>query len=336
MALPLDTSYPPMEARSVADLPDSDGWQYEPKWDGFRCLAFRDGEAVDLRSKSGQPLGRYFPDVVAALTATTARRFVLDGELLVPVEGVPSFEHTQMRLHPAASRVRRLAAEHPARYEVFDLLVTPAGEDITGRSLGERRAALEAGWPGFEAPALRLSPTTGDAARARRWLAEGADGCDGVMAKRLDMPYRAGLREGMVKVKRARTADCVVGGFRTLARGGGVGSLLLGLYDAAGLLHHVGFTASITAADRPGLTRRLQPLQGPPGSTTPGFTGRAPGGPSRWSHGEAHAYVPLRPELVVEVGYDHVSDGRFRHGTRLLRFRPDKAPGQCRMEQLEG
>lgn len=329
MVLALDRSYLPMEARAAAALPDGEGWQFEPKWDGFRCLAFRDGADVELRSKSGQPLGRYFPDIVTALQASRASTFVVDGELLVPVEGVPSFEETQLRLHPAASRVARLAADHPAEYHVFDLLVDLAGADLTGLALCERRPRLERDWGNFDQRALKLSPATRDRITAETWLNAPRPGWDGVVAKQLDVPYRTGRRDGMVKVKRARTADCVVGGFRDLARGGGVGSLLLGLYGDDGKLHHVGFTSSIAAADRPRITALMRAVEGPPG-----FTGRAPGGPSRWNGGEAHAYYPTRPEIVVEVGYDQVSDHRFRHGTRLLRLRPDKAPDQCRMDQL--
>ncbi len=324
-----DASIAPMEAQTADAIPGGPGWQYEPKWDGFRCLAFRDGEAVDLRSKSGQPLGRYFPDIAAVLARLPARRFVLDGELVVPVAGAPSFEHTQMRLHPASSRVQRLAAEHPARFMLFDLLACGADDDLATLPLRDRRRALEAFAADNPDPALALSPATRDHALAQHWLDDRAAGCDGVMAKRLDAPYRSGRRDGMVKIKRIRSADCVVGGFRYLARERQVGSLLLGLYDAAGLLDHVGFTSSIAAAERPALTRRLERLAGPPG-----FTGRAPGGPSRWSANRDTAWQPLRPDLVVEVAYDHVSGGRFRHGTRLLRFRPEKAPAQCGMEQI--
>ena len=330
MALTLDSSLEPMEAQTAAAIPGGPAWQYEPKWDGFRCLAFRDGPDVELRSKSGQSLGRYFPDIVAALAGLAAGRFVLDGELVVPIDGAPSFEHTQMRLHPAASRVRRLAAEHPARYVLFDLLESHAGGSLADAPLSRRRAALEAFARRHPAPGLMLSPATLDRAQAQRWLDGGQPGCDGVVAKRLDAPYRPGLRDGMVKIKRVRSADCVVGGFRYLQRMREVGSLLLGLYDAAGLLDHVGFTSGIAGGERAGLTRRLEALSGPSA-----FTGRAPGGPSRWSAAKDTRWQPLRPELVVEVAYDHVSAGHFRHGTRLLRWRPDKAPAQCRIEQIE-
>lgn len=318
-----------MEAESVATIPEGEHWQYEPKWDGFRCLAFRDGDAVELRSKSGQPLGRYFPDIVAGLRRVAPPRFVLDGELVILVEGAPSFEELQLRLHPAASRVEKLAAAHPAKYMVFDLLVGEAGQDLTPRVLEQRRAALERLMPKLHDPAFSLSPATRDAVVARRWLESLEAGQDGVVAKRLDLPYRSGLRDGMVKVKKLRTADCVVGGFRYLKNRREVGSLLLGLYDAEGRLDHVGFTSTIPAAERPALTRKLEGLAG-----GAGFTGRAPGGPSRWATAKSAEWQPVQPVLVVEVQYDHVSGGRFRHGTTLLRFRPDKAPEQCRIEQI--
>ncbi len=326
---PIPLDYAPMEAESVSALPDGPGWQYEPKFDGFRCLAFRDGEAIELRSKSGQPLGRYFPDLVTALRSVAAERFVLDGEIIIPSGEGSSFEALQMRLHPAASRVRKLAAEQPARFVLFDLLADGGG-DITGRPLAERRAALRALMPRLAHPALTLTETARERAQAQRWLETGIAGQDGVMAKRLDAPYRSGKRDAMVKVKRQRTADCVVGGFRYLRAAKQVGSLLLGLYNAEGKLDHVGFTSTIPRDERAALTRRLEALRG-----APGFTGNAPGGPSRWSNGRESDWQPLRPELVVEVKFDHVTGGRFRHGTTLLRFRPDKASSQCRMEQLE-
>lgn len=318
-----------MEAESQTALPEGPQWQYEPKWDGFRCLAFRDGETFELRSKSGQPLGRYFPDIVAALLAVAARTFVVDAELVIVVDGAPSFEELQLRLHPAASRVAKLAAAHPASCRVFDLLVDERGHDLTGRPLGERRAALQRLMPKLASAAVALSPVTRDIAVARRWLDALEPGQDGVVAKRVDLPYRSGLRGGMVKVKRLRTADCVVGGFRYLKNRRLVGSLLLGLYDDEGRLNHVGFTATIPEQERAALTRRLEALVG-----GPGFTGRAPGGPSRWSTEKTADWQKLQPALVVEVQYDHVSGGRFRHATTLLRFRPDKAPEQCRMDQI--
>ncbi len=321
---------PPMEADHADALPRAAGWQYEPKWDGFRCLAFRDGASVRLQSKSCQPLERYFPEVAEALGTLGAPRFVLDGELVVPTAGgALSFDALLQRIHPAASRVARLARETPAQYVVFDLLGDERGRDLRALPLDERRRRLEAFVARHGGTALRLSPATRDAGEAARWLAGGDTWTDGVVAKKLDLPYRSGERDGMLKVKRQRTADCVVGGFRDAAKGGAVGSLLLGLYDAAGRLHHVGFTSGLDDRQRKELLPRLRALEEPPG-----FTGRAPGGPSRWNRGRPTAWHPLRPELVVEVGYDHVSEGRFRHGTRLLRFRPDKAARLCRMEQI--
>ncbi len=326
--LPLTTE--PMEAKSADELPAGGGWNYEPKWDGFRCLAFRAGAEVALRAKSGKPLERYFPDVVERLRGLPAPRFVLDGELVIAVDGTLRFDALQLRLHPAASRVAKLARENPARLVVFDLLADASGASLIDRPLAERREALEAFVAAVGAPAwFPLSPVTRDLRRARRWLANaGAGATDGVVAKRRDDPYRAGER-AMIKVKRLRTADCVVGGFRYLRERREVGSLLLGLYDADGKLDHVGFTATIADADRPELTRRLEALVEPPG-----FTGRAPGGPSRWSGERAAQWEPLRPKLVVEVRFDHVTAGRLRHGATLVRWRPDKAPEQCRMEQI--
>jgi ATP-dependent DNA ligase len=319
-----------MEARPVPDLPSGDNWRYEPKWDGFRCLAFRDDAKIELRSKSGQPLGRYFPDAVAALGVLAARHFVLDGEIVIPIERRLSFEALQLRLHPAESRVRKLAAEHPALYVVFDLLVAADGRSLVDKPFTERRRALEdlIAAEG-NAPSIRLSPSIADREAALGWLERLGGDIDGVIAKRADLPYLAGSRDGMQKYKLARTADCVVGGFRYGKNSAFVGSLLLGLYDDAGLLNHAGFTATLPARDKPGLTRRLEQLIEPPG-----FTGRAPGGPSRWSTERSGEWQPLRPELVVEVRYDQVTDGRFRHGTTLLRWRPDKAPRQCRFDQL--
>lgn len=323
----------PMEARAAAELPAGPEWQYEPKWDGFRAIAFRDGSSIELQSKSGQPLGRYFPDIVEALAALAVKRFVLDGELVLPVDGALSFDDLQLRLHPAASRVDKLAREHPAVYIVFDLLENERGTPLVDRPLRERRRLLEAFAAKYFAPdgRLRLSPAAADLAGARRWLRTMAGGLDGIVAKRLDARYESGERSGaMQKIKNLRTADCVVGGFRYAAAGRVVGSLLLGLYGDDGLLHHVGFTSSITAAERRALTKKLEALREPPD-----FTGRSPGGPSRWSTERSGEFEPLAPRLVVEVQYDHFTGGRFRHGTKLLRWRPDKAPGRCTMAQVE-
>lgn len=332
MRLPLAPPFPPMEALSAAELPRGGGWQYEPKWDGFRCLAFRDGAEVELQSKSGQPLARFFPDVANALKNYGAKRFVLDGELVIPVEGDLSFNDLQLRLHPAASRVNRLAAEHPAILLAFDLLVDEKGKPLTALPLGERRRRLEAFFARWgETAALKLSPATADFEAARGWLGATGGGLDGIVAKRLDAQYESGERSGaMQKIKNLRSADCVVGGFRYASKGGVAGSLLLGLYDEGGLLHHVGFTSAIPAAEKKALTAKLERLR-----KTPGFTGSAPGGPSRWSTERTGEWEPLDPKLVVEVQYDHFTGGRFRHGTKLLRWRPDKDPRQCTMTQVE-
>ena len=332
MTLPLRPDYPPMEARLVDEIPTGPGWLYEPKWDGFRCLAFRDGESVVLRSKAGKPLERYFPDVVAAVGALPARRFVLDGELVVPVDGRLSFDDLLQRIHPAPSRVRRLAEETPAWLIAFDLLVDAEGRPLVERPLAERRPRLEAFTLAHLARAatIHLSPAATDLEAAQSWLSRAGGNLDGVVAKRLDAPYASGTRDAMVKVKRLRTADCVVGGFRYASKEKVVGSLLLGLYDAEGRLDHVGFTSGFSVMDRRQLLPRLRPLLG-----GTGFTGNAPGGPSRWSTERSAEWVPLAPRLVVEVAYDHVSGGRFRHGTRFVRWRPDKAPRQCTREQIE-
>ena len=322
------TSVPaPMEALLAAELPEGAGWQFEPKWDGFRCLASRDGGEVTLTSKSGKPLGRYFPDVVHMLEGLKEREFLLDGELIIPVGDVLSFDALQLRLHPAESRVRKLAAENPAELMLFDLLAIN-GKDMTGEPLGKRRAALERFFANNQVPGLHLSPVTHDRAVAVRWLDRSGGALDGVIAKRTDLEYRPGER-AMIKVKQQRTADCVVGGFRYAEKQKVVGSLLLGLYDDQGLLNHVGFTSAIPAKERPELTKRLEKLVQPPG-----FTGSAPGGPSRWNTERSMAWEPLKPVLVVEVRYDQITSGRFRHGTGFLRWRPDKDPKQCTYEQL--
>jgi len=331
VSLPLRYPFPPMEAESVAALPAGSEWQYEPKWDGFRCLAFRDGDTVRLQSKAGKPLGRYFPDVVEAVAALEARRCVLDGEIVIPVDGRLSFDELLLRVHPAASRVRMLVEAHRARLVVFDLLVDERGRSLVGLALTERRERLEV-FAKRQFPrngSIALSQASRRVGTAKNWLAGGAGDLDGVVAKRLDLPYRSGERDGMVKVKRRRTADCVVGGYRYASKGGGIGSLLLGLYDDEGRLDHVGFCSSLPASERVGLKDKLERLRRPPG-----FTGRAPGGPSRWSTERSAEWEPLAPKLVVEVEYDHVSSGRFRHGTRFVRWRPDKTPRQCTMEQL--
>jgi ATP-dependent DNA ligase len=327
--LPLGT--PPMEARSSENIPVLDGsWQYEPKWDGFRCLAFKAGDIVELRAKSGKPLGRYFPEITALLREVPGTQFVIDGELVIELRGRVAFDALQMRLHPAESRIRKLATATPARLIVFDMLAAPSGTILIDKNLRQCRKSLEIFMNKAAVPKkFVLSPLTIDHVRATRWLTEAGDGgTDGVIAKRLEDVYTPGKRT-MIKVKRLRTADCVVGGFRFESKSRQVGSLLLGLYDADGKLDHVGFTSTITEAERPALTRKLEALRG-----SRGFTGKAPGGPSRWSTERSGDWEPVRPELVVEVRFDHVTGNRFRHVTKLLRWRPDKSPEQCTFEQI--
>jgi len=322
-----------MEAKSVSEIPDEGGeWQYEPKWDGFRCLAFKNGSEVHLQSKSGQPLERYFPELVERLQRVKAPDFVVDGEIVVPGPGgALSFDSLLQRIHPAASRVRKLSAETPAIYIVFDIVVAPGGKNISSLPLSGRRAELEKFFEKMLKPigGFQLSDAATDVATARKWFRGAGRSTDGIMAKRLHAAYDSGHRDAMVKIKPIRTADCVVGGFRYGSKEKVVGSLLLGLYDEAGLLNHVGFCSGLTAKMRQELTPKLQGL-----IEAPGFTGSAPGGPSRWTTERSTQWEPLRPELVVEVDWDHFTNGRFRHGTKFVRWRPDKAPAQCTMEQI--
>lgn len=325
-----------MEARSVDAIPRGAEWQYEPKWDGFHCLMSRRGKSVELRSKSGEDLGRYFPELIAAALALKATTFLLDGEIVVPHGRTFSFDDLLQRIHPAASRVRKLSQETPALFLVFDLLQTSTDKKLSAKPLHRRRPALEAFAKSQFRPSLifRISPVTTDYAVARKWLARSGGGFDGLIAKRLDLPYQADNREGMQKIKKFRSADCVIGGFRYATNRINsrkvVGSLLLGLYDDDGLLHHVGFTSAIKQEEKPALTAKLEPL-----IAAPGFTGNAPGSPSRWSTERSAERCPLKPKLVIEVSYDHFSGDRFRHGTSILRWRPDKAPRQCSFEQLK-
>lgn len=333
IALPIRPPYPPMEAKSVAELPRGKDWQYEPKWDGFRCLAFRHGEQVLLQSKAGQPLGRYFPELVDALRHLRPKQFVLDGEIVIFSGEHLAFDDLLMRIHPAESRIRKLAAKTPATLMCFDLLVDDKGKPLIELPLAERRKRLEKSFRGIgESERLRLSPATTDRPQAERWMRElGPAGLDGVVAKLVNEPYHSGDRAAMVKIKRIRASDCVVGGFRYTEKGGEVGSLLLGLYNQQGLLDHVGFTSSFTAEQRRELKGIVEPLIGPPG-----FTGKAPGGLSRWSTKRSMEWQPLPPKLVCEVRYDHFSGGRFRHGAKFLRWRPDKKPQECTFDQVRG
>ncbi len=326
LAVPLDIE--PTEAKLVEHLPEGD-WQYEPKWDGFRCLAFRAGDDIDLKGKSGKPLARYFPEVVALLARLPQTCFVLDGELAIVKDGEFSFDALLQRIHPAESRIKLLSSETPAIFILFDILLDASGKSLIEAPLTERRAALEK----FVAAAkqqraLKLSHYTLNLDEAHDWLSHGGVALDGVVAKQRDGPYLPGER-AMLKVKLHRTADCVVGGFRYRAGSKEAGSLLLGLYDEDGKLDHVGFTAAIANKDRAALTAKLEALVSPPG-----FTGKAPGGPSRWSTERSEQWQPVKPRLVVEVAYDQVTGNRFRHGTKLVRFRPDKAPRQCTFEQI--
>ena len=368
--LPIQAPYPPAEAKSVGSLPHERGWLYEPKWDGFRCLVFRQGDQVTLQSKAGQPLGRYFPEIVASLLALPERKFVLDGEIVIRSGAGLDFDALLQRIHPAASRIQRLSQDTPATYMVFDLLVDSKGRSLAAKPLSARRMALQefaaaniCGKPDrkrsqkadpqtkLNSERILLSPASADFATAEKWMREGAaSGWDGVVAKRLDCEYMSGERTGMVKIKRIRTADCVVGGFRW-ARGKTsagnareskaeaksekrpteeVGSLLLGLYNKNGELDHIGFSASFTREERKKLKSILKPLMG-----GEGFSGKAPGGPSRWTRDARDTeWFPLKPKLVGEFQYDHFSGGRFRHGTKFLRWRPEKKPEQCTMEQI--
>jgi ATP-dependent DNA ligase len=328
----IPTSLEPALAELVPEIPAGPEWVYEPKWDGFRCLVFRDGPDVVLMSRSGQPLGRYFPEIVEAVAALPAPRAVLDGEIVVPVGNAFSFDDLLHRIHPAESRVLKLAAETPAVYLVFDLLADEKGCPLLERPWRERRDALESLAEGAFPKAngrVRLSPFSTEIHIAQQWLDAAGGGLDGVVAKRVDLEYRSGDRTGMQKIKKIRTADCVVGGFRYASKKRIVGSLLLGLYSDDGTLDHVGFCSAISEAERRDLTPKLEGLRKPPG-----FTGRAPGGPSRWSSERSGQWEPLEPKLVVEVRYDHFSQGRFRHGTRFERFRLDKAPRRCTLDQV--
>lgn len=331
MTLPLAKTYAPMEAQPASELPSGPHWQYEPKWDGFRCIAFRDGDRIDLESKSGKPLTRYFPELAAALVELTPKKFILDGEIVIPVDGNLSFDDLLMRIHPAESRIRKLSQKTPSVYIVFDLLVGASGKSLVSENLRARRQELETFAKEYlkKSKLIRLSPVTRELATARKWFHMGV-GLDGIVAKRTDLGYQSGLRTGMQKIKKQRTADCVVGGFRYLEKKKLVGSLLLGLYNKEGLLDHVGFSSSIHANARPELTKRLEKMIKPPG-----FTGKAPGGLSRWSTKHSMEWQPLETKLVAEVQFDHFTGGRFRHGTAFLRWRPDKAPRACTMDQVK-
>lgn len=326
----LQITYAPMEAQLVNAIPDGDNWQFEPKWDGFRCIAHKDGDQIDLISKSGQPLGRYFPEIVSTLKSIPAS-FVVDGELVVPEGKSLSFDKLQQRIHPAESRIKKLSRETPATYILFDILVTDAGTIVTEEPLNQRRPLLEkfAGkfLSGFKN--IVVTPMTLDRDVAIDWMNKEKIVLDGVIAKRSDLSYQTGTRKGMLKVKRKRSADCVIGGFRYGTNSKLIGSLLLGLYDSDGELHHVGFTSGLSGIDKKALTEQLEKL-----ATDKSFTMNVPGAPSRWSTSRSMEWQPVKPELVIEVQFDHLTNGRFRHGTKIARWRPDKSPKQCTYEQL--
>ena len=320
----------PMEAEQVDEIPVGSNWQYEPKWDGFRCLIFRYGNDVFLQSKAGQPLGRYFPEIVSAAQSLRSKWWIMDGELAVPLGPSFSFDQLLQRVHPAASRVARLAKETPAIYIAFDLLMAGKKTILRHQPFSARRAQLEEFSTHFKAvDPFNLSSTTRKIRQVQAWLKSTGDNLDGVVCKQRDAACVSGVSSAFQKIKNYRSIDCVVGGFRYTVDGKGIASLLLGLYDNAGKLNHVGFTSGIKERERVKLAKRLKKLIGPPG-----FDGDAPGGKSRWAPAGSREWKPLKPELVVEVSYDHFTGGRFRHGTRLLRWRPDKAPRQCRYSQL--
>ncbi len=313
MPLPLKPPIEPQLARSGKELPLGDQWAYEPKFDGFRAIAFVDGDEFTIQSRSGKPLERYFPEL-----RFPPGRYVVDGEIVIDAEdGQQDFGALQQRIHPAESRIRMLAEQTPARYVAFDLLARD-DDELLALTFAERRAALEE----LVRAGIDLTPLTRDPDGTADWLRDG----EGVVAKELGAPYRPGQRKGMVKVKRVRTIDAVVAGYRPGKEEGTVGSLILGLYDADGSLHVVGHSSGLRAAEKRELVRRLEPYE----------TGeRGHGDPSRWQSERELEWIALRPELVVEVTFDHASGGRIRHGTKILRWRDDKPPADCRLEQMK-
>lgn len=337
-----------MLAKAADALPSGDGWLYEPKWDGFRALVFRDGDETYIQSRDLKPLDRYFPELAEPLKASLPERCVLDGEVVIAGDGGLQFEALLLRIHPAASRVKMLAEQSPASFVAWDLLAI-GDEDLRGANQGERRARLEAALAGIAKPPVHLTPATTDRVLAADWFKrfEGA-GLDGVIAKRLDGTYQPGKR-AMIKVKHQRTAECAVAGFRWHKNGPGthIGSLLLGLFDGTGTLHSVGVTSSFTWDRRAALVEELAPLrenalEGHPWSewaewaqATQASGQRLPGATSRWNRGKDLSWEPIHVERVAEVAYDHLQGDRFRHGTTFLRWRPDKQPADCRYDQLE-
>ncbi|MEO8218350.1 MAG: ATP-dependent DNA ligase [Acidobacteriota bacterium] len=332
LPLPLPIPYPPMEAKRVDAVPAKGDWLFEPKWDGFRAIVFRASDSVVIQSKSGQPLGRYFPELIEAFRALPHDHFVLDGEIVIPIEGHLSFDDLLQRIHPAESRIRKLSAQTPAQYFAFDLLVED-GRSLVGEPLAMRRERLD---QFFESEAqrspIKLSPATTDRNIAEEWFRDFGDlGLDGVMAKKISAPYHSGDRNGMVKVKHLITADCVVGGYRYASGStAAIGSLLLGLYDEQKRLVFVGHTSSFNKEQKVALREVVEPLRG----ENP-FEVRVPGGPSRWATEKSGEWEAVKPQLVCEVEYDYYSQHRFRHGTKFLRWRPEKAPESCTMEQVD-
>jgi ATP-dependent DNA ligase len=332
LMLPLSLDYPAMEARRKDALPEGPGWQYEPKWDGFRCLVFKDGDELDMRSKSGKDLARYFPEVKDSLKNLPAHKFVLDGEIVLPQGSGFSFDLLLQRIHPAASRIKKLSVETPAQFVLFDILATDEGESLVDKPFRERREALAHFAKKYlsSIKSIFISPSTENIADTQRWRAEFRDKLDGIVAKKLDMSYQSGNRNGMVKFKWMRSADCVIGGFRYEKDEDYLGSLLLGLYDSNEHLIHIGFCSSFTTTEKRELTKLLEPHV-----TKESFYGGTLDTPSRWQSGDKKEWMPVSSALVAEFSYDHFSDGRFRHGTKLLRWRPDKSPEQCTFEQIK-
>ena len=349
MRLPFDPPIEPMLAKASDGLPEGDGWLFEPKWDGFRAIVFRDGDEVLIQSRDLKPLDRYFPELAAPILASFPERCIVDGEVVISSDGELQFEALLLRIHPAASRVKMLAEQSPASFVGWDLLAL-GDEDLRAVAQAERRARLETVFGAVEAP-IHLTPATRDRGLAADWFDrfEGA-GLDGVVAKRLDSPYQPGKR-AMLKIKHQRTADCVVAGFRWHKNGPEthVGSLLLGLFDDEGKLHHVGVTSSFSWDKRAALATELEPWRGNSSDGHPwqewadwasmgaadASGQRLPGATSRWNRGKDLSWQPLRPERVVEVAYDHLQGDRFRHGTTFVRWRDDKSPSECRYDQLE-
>jgi ATP-dependent DNA ligase len=317
MALPLKPPLKPQLAKTAKELPEGEEWRYEPKWDGFRTIVFRDGDDVRLQSRNGRPMNRYFPEVVEQVAALPAKRLVLDGEIVVVVDGVQEFDLLGQRIHPAASRVEKLSHETPAEYVAFDLLAE-GGKKLLALSYEERRALLE----GVVEDPVQLTPVTPDRKAAGKWLRGTSEG---VIAKQAAAPYLPGERKGMVKIKRVRTADCVVAAFRFGKEEGTVGSLILGMYDEAGELHVVGHTSGFSAKQKRDLLGLLEPHR---------THVRGTGEPSRWKSDEELVWEGLRPELVCEVAFDHITGNRIRHGAKFLRWRDDKDASECHIAQL--